>query len=145
MSIQSNSEGGIPPGMTLEEYVNSNPALAQGSNTALSNPNAGYGVPLDQSGGGGTGGGTGGTMYGYPDVPQRFQTYGPNGQLLPQFQLDVGKTRKVSQMGQLEMQRQREMLQSNIGDMYGRNQAAQADAMGRLAATQGLSGVRQSA
>jgi len=82
----------------------------------------------------------GDSKYGFAPPPVRQQTYGPDGMLLPQYQLDVGKERDITQMGQLEMQRQRELLNSNIGEMYGRNQSAQADAMGRLAATQGLSG-----
>lgn len=77
----------------------------------------------------------------YPKIPQRFETFDPRtGQLKQQFQVDFGKKRDLSQMGQLEQQRQQSLLSSNIGSMYGRQAQSQADVRGRLAAQGGLSG-----
>lgn len=81
------------------------------------------------------------SKYGFAPPPVRQPTYDPRtGELLPQYQLDVMKERGISPLGQLEIQRQNSLLKSNIGDLYGRSAAGMADARGRLAQTQGLSG-----
>lgn len=130
-------EDGTP--LTMAEYANNTPALSAQVNNVGTYDHRDVGGPTSEWKFSGSTGGK--SKYGFDPAPERFETYDPKtGKLKKKFRLDVAKERGITPMGKLELDRQRSLLKSNIGDMYGRSAAGMADARGRLAQTGGLGG-----